>query len=219
MTHGQSRYIPALRFHWLTKLYDLVFRWTMPEAVFRARLIDQAGLRGGHRVLDIGCGTATLTLLVKKACPGAEVVGLDGDPKILDIARRKAADAGLAVTFDQGMASALPYPDSSFDRVLSSLMFHHLARDDKGLALREAFRVLRPGGELHLADWGRAQNRLQRGAFVLVQLLDGFATTRDHVNGLLPEFIRSAGFDAVETSASFPTMYGTLSLWRAKKPG
>ena len=218
MAHEHSSYIPALRFHWLTRLYDRVLRWTMPETVFRLRLLDQAGLRGGHRVLDVGCGTATLTLLVKNACPGAEVVGLDGDPKVLDIARKKAEDTGLTVTFDQGMAYALPYPDGSFDRVLSSLVFHHLVRDEKTRALREAFRVLRPGGELHLADWGKAQDWLQRGSFLLVQLLDGFASTRDNVNGLLPDLVRAAGFDGVDTTASFRTVYGTLSLWRARKP-
>jgi len=146
------------------------------------------------------------------------VVGLDGDSKVLAIARAKAAKAGSDVTLDHGMAFELPYPDSSFDRVLSSLLFHHLTRENKGRALEETFRVLRPGGELHVADWGKAQNTLVRAAFLLVQLLDGFKTTADNVLGLLPEFFRAVGFQEVEETARYMTVVGTLSLYRARKP-
>lgn len=121
---------------------------------------------------------ATLTFLVKRLRPEADVVGLDGDPKVLEIARAKAAEAGVDIALDHGMAFELPYPDASFHRVLSSLLFHHLTRENKVRTLREVFRVLQPGGELHVADWGEAQNRLMRGAFLLVQLLDGFETTQ-----------------------------------------
>ena len=86
----------------------------MPEAEFKGRLVRRARISAGHRVLDVGGGTATLTVLVKQAHPGAEVSGLDGDAKILDIARRKAAKAGVALTLVEGMAFRLPYADESF---------------------------------------------------------------------------------------------------------
>jgi ubiquinone/menaquinone biosynthesis C-methylase UbiE len=91
------------------------------------------------------------------------------------------------------MAFELPYPDASFDRVISSLLFHHLTRENKERTLREVFRVLRPGEELHVADWGKAQNWPMRVAFLLVQMLDGFETTADNVNGLLPELFAWPG--------------------------
>jgi ubiquinone/menaquinone biosynthesis C-methylase UbiE len=218
MGENRAEYIPALKYDWLTPLYDPLLRWTMRESTFKRHLIEQARIERGHRVLDLGCGTATLTLLIKMAHPEAEVVGLDGDPKVLKIARAKAATAGLDITLNHGMAFELPYPDCSFDRVLSSLLFHHLTRENKTCTLREIFRVLRSGGELHVADWGKAQNGFMRLAFLLVQILDGFKTTADNVNGLLPELFANAGFTGVQESARYRTVFGTLSLYRARKP-
>jgi precorrin-6B methylase 2 len=92
-----DRYIPALGHAWLTGFYDPVLRATMREATFKSRLVAQAELRPGHRVLDIGCGTATLTIEIKRSQPEAEVVGLDGDPDVLRRAAAKVAAAGLTI--------------------------------------------------------------------------------------------------------------------------
>ncbi|MEK6588935.1 MAG: methyltransferase domain-containing protein, partial [Chloroflexota bacterium] len=127
----------------------------MREDQFKRHLIRQAQIEPGHRVLDLGCGTATLTILIKQTHPQSEVVGLDGDPKVLAIARAKAAKAGVAITLDHGMAFQMPYPENTFDRVLSSLVLHHLTTETKQHALREVFRVLGPGGELHVVDVGK----------------------------------------------------------------
>lgn len=213
-----STYIPALKYDWLTSLYDPLLRWTLRESMFKGRLLEQARIDRGHRVLDLGCGTGTLTLLIKSHHPKAQVIGLDADPKVLEIARAKAARAGLDITLDHGMAFELRYPDNFLDRVVSSLLFHHLTRENKVRALSEVFRVLRPTGELHVADWGKAQNGLMRMAFLLVQMLDGFKTTADNVSGLLPELFRAAGFEEVQETARYMTIVGTLSLYRARKP-
>lgn len=74
----------------------------------------------GQRVLDLDCGTATLTIMLKQARPEADVVGLDGDPEVLAIGREKIAKAGVEVRLDEGMAYSLAYPDQAFDRVVSS---------------------------------------------------------------------------------------------------
>jgi len=213
-----DEYIPALKYGWLTPLYDPLIRWTLRESTFKHQLLRQAGIGSGHHVLDLGCGTGTLTLLIKSHHPKAQVFGLDADPKVLEVARAKAERARLSVRFDHGMAFKLPFPDAFFDCVISSLLFHHLTRENKERTLREVFRVVRPGGELHVADWGKAQNKLMRMAFLLVQILDGFETTADHARGLLPQFFRAAGFEDVEESARYMTIVGTLSLHRARKP-
>ncbi len=126
--------------------------------------------------------------------------------------------AGVAVRFEQGYSNHLPYPDESFDRIVSSLFFHHLSLPEKQETAREALRVLRPGGELHVADWGRASNRLMRALFVPIQLLDGFANTRDNVSGGLPAVFADAGFADVRQADTFATVFGTLALYRAVKP-
>ena len=144
----------------LTRFYDPIVRWTTRESTFKQRLVKQAQILGGHTVLDLGCGTGTLTILAKKSSPHARVAGLTGDAAMLEIARRKAAAGDVEVAFDRGSAVDLPYADHSFDRVLSSLLFHQLTRQNKRQALRKVLRVLRPGGELHVADWGKPANIL-----------------------------------------------------------
>lgn len=213
-----TRFIPALRFHGLTPLYDPLVRWTTRETRVKGALVAQADVRPGHRVLDLGCGTGTLALFVKRAEPRTQVVGLDADPRALEIARRKARRAGVRIRFDEGRADALPYEDGDFDRVVSSLLFHHLAREEKTSAFREALRVLRPGGGLHVADWGAPGNALMGLLFKGVRLLDGRETTEDNAKGLMVDLARDAGFARVEETASFGTLFGTLRLFRAEAP-
>ena len=218
MDKNQDEYIPALKYGWLTSLYDSLLYRVLRESKFKRCLVEQASIENDHRVLDLGCGTGTLTLSIKQAHPQSEVVGLDGDAKVLEIAKSKVARSGLEVTLDYGMAFDLPYSDGSFDCVLSSLLFHHLTRENKIRTLSEVIRVLEPGGELHVADWGKPQNRLMRIAFLTVQMLDGFKTTADNVSGFLPELFSSAGFEEAQESAQYMTISGTLSLYRARKP-
>lgn len=212
-----DKYLPALGHDLLTPLYDTVVKWTMPELTFKRRLIRQAAVGRGQRVLDLGCGTATLTLLIKQEHPDSKVVGIDGDPKILGIARAKAARAGRDVTFEQAMAYALPHPNDSFDRVLSSLVFHHLTREGKARTFFEVHRVLRAGGELHFADFGKPQNSLMLAASLPWRLFDGMKTTRDNARGDLPALLRGAGFAEVCETARYMTLFGTLTLYQARK--
>ena len=218
MTDTKDRYVPALGYGFLTSLYDPVVRLTTRERTFKRALIRQANIGDTHRVLDVGSGTGTLTLWIKEAHPDARVTGVDGDAKIIEIAKRKAQRAGAQVEFDQALASALPYPDESFDRAVSSLFFHHLSRDQKCATLREIFRVLRVGGELHVADWGKGTNLLMRGLFFSIRALDGFDNTALNAQGALPELFASAGFDRAAKGDEFQTVFGTLALYSARKP-
>ncbi|HEX9705428.1 MAG TPA: methyltransferase domain-containing protein [Gemmatimonadales bacterium] len=210
-------FVPALGHPLVARLYDPLLRLTMREQAFKEALVRQAAIAPGQRVLDVGCGTATLTLLAKRAEQRADVVGLDVDPVMLKLASRKVLRSGLEVSLELGSAVALPYADRSFDRVLSSLTLHHLTRDQKQAALREAFRVLKPGGVLHVADWGRPANSVMRAVFVLVQLVDGFATTRDNVAGRLPDMMAAAGFHDARETRRFAVPLGTVSLYRGGK--
>ncbi|MEK6807196.1 MAG: class I SAM-dependent methyltransferase [Pseudomonadota bacterium] len=218
MNAPTDRYVPALAYDWLTPAYDTVVRLTTRESTFKSALLDQANLRVGQQVLDLACGTATLTIAAKQCQPGIEITGMDGDPAILARARTKAARAGVSIHFDPALSCATPYANGQFDRVLCSLFFHHLSTENKRRTFSEIARVLKPSGELHVADWGKAQNPLMRLAFCGIQLLDGFDNTADNVNGQLPALMRDAGFSGVSETRRFPTMWGTLSLYRAIRP-
>lgn len=209
-----ANYIPALRFHFLTPFFDSFQRWVMREFTFKRRLLLEARITAGERVLDLGCGTATLSIMLKQARPDASVVGIDGDSQVLAIARAKAAQEGVNITFDEGMAFRLPYADQSFDRVLSSLVFHHLTPDDKQRALDESFRILRPGGELLILDLGGPHGFYARIISPLAWLEQG----ADLVKGCLPEMFRRAGFQDAGIITRFSTAVGTLALYRGRKP-
>ena len=183
MARAPADYVHALRYRWLTPAYDLVVRTLVRERAVKQALIQQAGIEPGQLVVDLGCGTGTLAIAIKQQIPDTEVIGIDGDEQILEIACRKAQRARVDIRFEHALAQALPLPDGRADRVVSTLFFHHLLSEDKASVASEALRILRSGGRLHVADWGKAGNLLMRIAFLPVQILDGFDRTTDNVRG------------------------------------
>jgi ubiquinone/menaquinone biosynthesis C-methylase UbiE len=163
-------------------------------------------------VLDLGCGTGTLTLMLKRAHPNTNVTGMDGDPDVLKIARDKSR--GTDIQWDQGFASSLPYPDSTFDRVVTSLVIHHLVTDDKRRAFKEIFRVLKPRGELYVLDFGAPHSTLTRFMITYMRRLE---ETADNFDGLIPRFVAEAGFGGVKEAENFVTVFGPLSIIQTVK--
>jgi ubiquinone/menaquinone biosynthesis C-methylase UbiE len=219
MPTEQGGYLPALRFPALTRIYDPVVRATTREGRFKEMLLDQAAPAAGQRVLDLGCGTGTLAIQVKRREPGAEVVGLDADPEMLAQARAKAERAEVELELAEGMSDELPFEDASFDRVLSTLFFHHLDPEPKRRTAREIARVLRKGGELHVADWGRPSDPAMRFAFQGIRLLDGFSNTAENYRGELPRIFEKAGLERAEQTGRIRTVLGTMALYRAARSG
>lgn len=196
-----AHYLPGMGKAWLLPLYDPLTRLLGVRGVHR-ELLERAQLAPGLRVLEIGCGTGNLALAAKRREPDAEVTGLDPDPAALDRGRRKAARARVSVRFDQGFAQALPYADGSFDRVLSSLMLHHLDDADRPRALREVRRVLAPGGSLHVLDFAGSHHGPRR--------------LRDHADGRIPEMLLAAGFTEAGPAGHTRTRAGRCAFWTAR---
>jgi ubiquinone/menaquinone biosynthesis C-methylase UbiE len=213
----EPRYIPAAGRAAFTRLYDPVMTLTMRESTFRPRLLAAVSdsLPEGGSVLDIGCGTGTFAIALAAARPDAQVAGIDGDPEALALARAKPGST--TITWSAGLATALPQADASADAIVMSLLLHHLSPAAKHTALVETARVLKPGGSLHVADWGRPHDPLMRSAFFVLQLIDGFATTRDHAAGALPSFITAAGFTVAPPHTRLRTVWGSLELLGATR--
>lgn len=172
------------------------------------RLAALSGVRSGHRVLDVGCGTGYLTrILAPVVGPDGQVTGVDPSTPMIEYARRRApANCSYLV----GEGQALDLPDAAFDTVVSSLAVHHMPAAARGAALREMFRVLRPGGRLLIAEFRPPANPLLAR---LVGMLTGPAMHKAP-RELLGDLIPQAGFH-VQDEGDLPVM---LFYVRASRP-
>ncbi|HKZ14890.1 MAG TPA: class I SAM-dependent methyltransferase [Solirubrobacterales bacterium] len=210
--------VRALGPHLGVALYDPIVAVVMRERLFRGRLIAQvlAGAPQGEslEVVDLGCGTGTTA--IRLAAAGARVTGVDADPEILERARRKPG--AEAVEWRSGRVEDAGLPDASCDRVVLSLVLHHLPDPVKLATLREARRLLRRDGRVHVADWGPPGDPLMRLAFAGLQLVDGRANTRAMGAGELPTLLARAGFADFVRHDRLRTAFGRLELCSARAP-
>lgn len=205
------------------------------------------GRRGGLTICDAGCGTGTFATALAGMRGAEAVIAVDGDAAVLERARTKeeraragragaagagagragagragagragAGRAGAAVDWRLGRAEALPLGDESCDRVVLSLVLHHLSPVTQRAALGEARRVLRPGGRLHVADWGPPRDPAMRVAFRLLQAVDGVESTAPLARGELPGMLEQAGFGAQTLHDRLRTAWGVLELRSARR--
>ena len=209
MTHRHAGYIPAAGHDFLLPFYDPMLRLLLRERALRNRFLDLAAIESGQRVLDIGCGTGSQLLLLKQRYPDVEAVGIDGDPKALARAVAKAAKQRAAIRFEEALAMRLPFGDAHFDRVLSSLMLHHLTRDEKLATLREVRRVLRPGASFHLVDFAAPRTAIAR---IATHLFHHDERMGDNLDGQIPALLREAGFARVEERGHHDSLAGTFAF-------
>lgn len=157
MSHHAARSTPHTRgsvIHW-ARAYDLLTRLlgAGPRSAARTQTIRNVDLHAGERVLDVGCGPGVLTLLAaEKVGPTGAAHGIDPSPAMVTLAQKKAAKAGISAEFRIAVIEDLPFPDGSFDAVVSSLMLHHLPDDVRRKGFSEIQRVLKPGGRLLAFD-------------------------------------------------------------------
>jgi ubiquinone/menaquinone biosynthesis C-methylase UbiE len=212
-----TKFFPALGYDFLSDYYDLAIKITMPEKKFRNRLVDFVNPKEDEKILEFGFGTAQNIIILKQRFPDSDVQGVDIDPKIKSIAEYKLNKAGIHAPLFLYDGNKLPFEDKSFDKVYSSLVFHQLDSVTKLKCLLEINRILKPEGELIIGDWGKAKTKWMRFSFYLVQLLDGFKTTNDNVNGLMIKYISDARFKNVEEIDHINTSIGTYSYYLANK--
>ena len=189
-TADRRDFLPAAGHDLFLPLYDPIVRWLGFDRS-RQELISQANVKPDHHILDIGCGTGSFVVLLKRQFPTVQVTGLDPDPKALHRAENKLRRVGVSVRLDRGFADELPYATNSFDRVVSSFMFHHLEEDDKKKTLAEVQRVLKPGGSFHLLDF--TSDHGSHG--YLARLFHSHAMMKDNTDQRLLKLMTQAGFN------------------------
>ena len=215
MNKAHIAYLPAFSYEKVRFSCDPLIKWIIRKATTDKRLVEQDSIEKGQRVLDLGCGTASLATLIKKTQPDADVVGIDGDKKVLEIAEVKTRKQDVRIALFDAAAFDIPCRDNYFDRIFSNMLFHHLTTKDKIRAAEEMYRILKPGGELHVADFGMPQNALMVLIARITRKVEGM---EDNIQGLFPHIIYAADFKDIETTTELMTIFGTISLLRAKKP-
>lgn len=209
---SRRTYLPAAGRDWLLWTYDPWAKLVGADAI-RSTLISQMDLQPGQRILDIGCGTGSLVVLLKQLHTDVSVVGLDADAPALALAKHKAQRAGVNAHFHRGFSNQLPYSGASFDRVSCTFMFSLLPIVEKEATLREARRVLRAGCSFHLLDLAKPP---PGGLFVrLLRSNQRFhVSTEDEIIALL----RQAGFSEAKKTGDYPMWLWPVASYRARLP-
>ena len=205
-TESRKEFLPAAGRDVFLPLYDPLVSF-MGGNRAREELVKQANIQPNQRVLDIGCGTGTLVVLLKRRYPTAQIVGLDPDPKALRRAEKKVRRAGVAVQLDEGFADELPYETGTFDRVLSSFMLHHLEDQDREKMLREVLRVLKPGGSFHLLDFAGGEDGAS-GRWG--RMVNSHARLEDNSQRRILQLMQRAGFMNAEKVKDGSMLFGLM---------
>jgi ubiquinone/menaquinone biosynthesis C-methylase UbiE len=210
----RKRYVPALGFHWLTAVYDPLIRSWSAAARLRTSVIAALDLRPGLRILELGAGPGRLAIQIKRAHPEVTIDAVDIDTRMVASARRNAARSGTAIEFREAdMTCTSQVELGSYDRVYSTMTFHHLLPAAKKQALDVARGALAEGGRFVVADFSRPRDPLQWALFAWIQQpLDGFENTRPHRDGRFEEAVRST-FSQVHSAAVAKTIAGTVETF------
>lgn len=209
-------FTPAAGYSALTPVYDIALRVLTREARWRNALLDQIDLRDHESILDVGCGTGTLAIMLKLRVPDARVIGLDPDPTVLQVAAAKARRAGAHVEWRLGFAQDAP-SIGQVDQVVSTLVFHQVSLGGKRAGLRAMFEAVRPGGAIHLADYCRQPDWVARQLFRFIQMLDGQADTQANLEGAVERTLEDLSGKPANPRAIVRTLTGAISLFHVQK--
>jgi len=212
MSNPEKTFTPAAGSDWLLPFYDFFTKLLGVEAAHQ-RLIEQAAIQPGYRLLEIGCGTGNLSILAKRLYPSAEVVGIDPDSKALSMAQKKAQRAGLDIEFQEAFSDQLSFPEASIDNVFSAFMLHHIQPESKIPSLQEVLRLLKPGGALLLADFesgehprghhfGRTHHQSEESRF----------------HHSISDLMQEAGFANVSKFHQQSIILGNVAYYSAERP-
>ncbi len=205
---------PALRLSSLNQVYDFLTIWFFRHSSFYKAFLEvgkNLRTQPNSQLLELGCGPARLAIRIKKKFPRARITAVDRDPAILQLARKNAKAAKVTIDFKEQDISNLSLK-GPYDRIYSTLAFHHLSIPAKERTIKSVSRLLKDDGQFVLADFCGSSGLMDRLQFLLVQLVDGFDTTSSHAQGWLESSLPKY-FSRVETKLKVSTLLGPVGVF------
>lgn len=214
-----ANFVPAAGLAGFTRAYDAVIAVTgreskMRSALFNAVSASVAGVEA-PRIVELGCGTGSVSIPLAAKLPHASVIGVDIDRQALGIAQSKHGSD--AVTWLQGSATDPPQAPGEADAAIISLVLHHLTPNDQPRALEAARELLKPGGTIHVIDWGIPKGPIPRAGFPVLQQIDGKTNTDPLGKGMLPLLLANAEFAEPRKLHRFGTVWGSVEQYIARR--
>lgn len=213
-----TSFTPALGRAGFTRAYDHAIRLLTREQTWRRTMLRQVDPAAGETIIDVGCGTGSFAIMMKRAVPEAKIIAIDPDPQVLEIAADKAKQVGAVIDWRQGFARDAAAIAGCVDKAVSSLVFHQVPLDGKREGVAAMFAAVRPGGEVHIADYARQRSQLMRMLFRLtVQMVDGVTDTQPNADGALEKILASHDAAAAIPKTEISTLTGAISLFHGTK--
>ena len=213
----KQSYIPALGLSSFNKLYDRLSQWAFHKSSFHQMIQESVralGTLGNLDILELGCGPARLAIFLKNKNPRCHILAVDQDPSILELAKSNAEIARVKINFLWKNVTQLSLP-KTFDRIYSTLLFHHLTTQEKKQTLKKSQRLLKKEGVFVLTDFCASGSWQERLKFLPVQLLDGFESTTPHTEGWLEKNLPNYFLEVTQQS-KISTFLGPVGVFVCK---
>lgn len=213
---SSNNMLPALGYRFLTNFYDLIIKVLMPNK-FRSKFIQLIDVKENQKILDFGTGTSEIAILLKKNNANINVVGIDTDSKILEIAKRKIKKTGYNIQLKLYNGEQLPFENDSFDKVVECLVFCNLSLQQQEICLNEIYRVLKPNGCFYLCDYGYEKIKAKRFVFDFLRMITPFRKLLVDSDKQLYEQIEKTRFKEIAFNFTIKTITSTLYYFKATK--
>jgi ubiquinone/menaquinone biosynthesis C-methylase UbiE len=208
----EKNFIPALHFKSLNNLFDRFLKVSMKEEYIKNELINISKLNKGQNILDFGCGTGTLIKMILDKVPGVNIVGLDIDQNILDLAVKKLKIYNTQLVKYNGVT--IPFSDSYFDKVLTSLAIHHIKSENKILIFKEIRRALKRTGKVYILDFTKPKDMY---SVFVTSILKHIEPIHDNIEEKIPGILSESGFTDISQNGYYKTAFGPLTIYCGTK--
>lgn len=213
------KHTPPLGCAVLTPLYDIAIAILTRENIWRSRLVDEIAPTDKDVIVDVGSGTGSLAKRLLTSAPRCRFLGIDPNHEAIMRARKKLSSNTTHAEFLEGFVSVEQFEERDTPtKIISSLVLHQVPLEEKSRILKTMHQIVAPAGACFIADYGLQKSWFSKTLFrVTVQALDGVENTSPNAQGILPDLMRSAGFETVTEVFHVSTFTGVIYVYKGLK--